>query len=118
MSSRRGFLGQMLAGVVTLGWASRNLLAQVRAGYLMESAPGTETVINGKRYLYFGGPHSRADQPTPRGAEEGRLIGVSLTADFTRSGRRALPRPFAHGEVVHNASAAWRGCRRRVSAGR
>ncbi len=55
MSNRRGFIAQMMAGVVTLGWGSRNLLAQVRAGYLMESAPSTETVINGKRYLYFGG---------------------------------------------------------------
>jgi glycine C-acetyltransferase/8-amino-7-oxononanoate synthase len=30
-------------------------IALVRSGYLMESAPDTETVINGKRYLYFGG---------------------------------------------------------------
>ncbi len=58
MSTRRGFLRQSVAGVAAFGFGLRELLAQpaqVIKRYLMESAPGTETVINGKRCLYFGG---------------------------------------------------------------
>ncbi len=55
MSDRRGFLKQVTTGLVALGLGARELLAQIRTGHLMESAPGAETVIDGKRYLYFGG---------------------------------------------------------------
>lgn len=58
MSTRRTFLRRSLAGVAAFGFGLRDLLAQPAAAvrrYLMESPPGTETVINGKRCLYFGG---------------------------------------------------------------
>jgi 7-keto-8-aminopelargonate synthetase-like enzyme len=55
MSDRRKFLKQVTAAAVALGWGSRNLLAQVRSVYRMEGAPGAETTISGKTYLYFGG---------------------------------------------------------------
>jgi 8-amino-7-oxononanoate synthase len=58
MSTRRSFLRQALAGLAALGVSARDLLAQPAAAikrFLMESPPGTETVINGKRCLYFGG---------------------------------------------------------------
>jgi hypothetical protein len=55
MTTRRNFLGQVGAGLTVLGWGTRNLFAQMRSGYMMESAPGVETVIDGKTYLYFGG---------------------------------------------------------------
>ncbi len=58
MNSRRGFMRQALAGLAALGIGVRELLAQPAAAikrYLMEGPPGTETVINGRRCLYFGG---------------------------------------------------------------
>ena len=55
MSNRRGFLKQVTTGWMVLGLGARDLLAQLRIGHMMESPPGTETVIEGKRYLYFGG---------------------------------------------------------------
>ncbi len=58
MSDRRGFLRQVLAAAAAIGGAARGLLARPAAAlkrFLMESPPGTETVINGKRCLYFGG---------------------------------------------------------------
>lgn len=55
MSNRRNFLTQMTAAIAALGFGSRNLMAQIRSGYLMGSAPSTETIIDGKPYLYFGG---------------------------------------------------------------
>ncbi len=55
MSDRRRFLQQVTTGLMALGLGARDLLAQIRTGRLMESAPGAETVIDGKRYLYFGG---------------------------------------------------------------
>jgi len=55
MSDRRGFLKQAATGLAALGLGVRDLLAQLRPGRLMESAPGAETAFNGKRYLYFGG---------------------------------------------------------------
>lgn len=54
MSDRRGFLRQVTRGAMALGLGARALFAQ-KKGHLMESAPGAETVIDGKRYLYFGG---------------------------------------------------------------
>jgi glycine C-acetyltransferase/8-amino-7-oxononanoate synthase len=58
MSTRRTFLRQAVAGLAALGVGVRELLAQPAAAikrFLMESPPGTETTINGKRCLYFGG---------------------------------------------------------------
>jgi glycine C-acetyltransferase/8-amino-7-oxononanoate synthase len=58
MSTRRTFLRASLGGFVAFGCSVRELLAQPAAAikrYLMEAPPGTETVINGKRCLYFGG---------------------------------------------------------------
>lgn len=58
MSTRRTFLRASLGGFVAFGLSLRDLLAQPAAAikrYLMESPPGTETVINGKRCLYFAG---------------------------------------------------------------
>ncbi len=58
MSTRRSFLRHVVAGAAVLGAGARELLAQPAAvvrRFLMESPPGTETTINGKRCLYFGG---------------------------------------------------------------
>jgi len=58
MSTRRRFLSQTLTAFGGFGLGLRDLLSHPVAAikkYLMESAPGTETVLNGKRYLYFGG---------------------------------------------------------------
>jgi 8-amino-7-oxononanoate synthase len=66
MSGRREFLTQSLAGVLALKYASLGRLfageepplgdaTPPAGGWIMESAPGPETVINGKRVLYFGG---------------------------------------------------------------
>jgi len=58
MSDRRGFLRQSLAALAALAVEARGLLAGPAATvkrFLMESPPGTETIINGKRCLYFGG---------------------------------------------------------------
>ncbi len=58
MNSRRGFIRLVLAGLGGLSIGVRELFAQPIAAvkrYLMEGPPGTETVINGKRCLYFGG---------------------------------------------------------------
>ncbi len=58
MSTRRSFLQQVFLGVTALGAGVRDLIAQPAAAikrYVMEGPPGTETTINGKRCLYFGG---------------------------------------------------------------
>ena len=55
MSDRRGFLKQATTGLMALGLGARDFFAQIRQGRLMESAPGAETVIDGRKYLYFGG---------------------------------------------------------------
>jgi 8-amino-7-oxononanoate synthase len=58
MSTRRRFLGQILTTLGGFGLGVRDLLSHPIAAvknYLMEGPPGTETVLNGKRYLYFGG---------------------------------------------------------------
>jgi 7-keto-8-aminopelargonate synthetase-like enzyme len=63
---RREFLAKSLAGLMALKCASwGRLFAEEEpplgqapppsGGWIMESAPGPETVINGKRVLYFGG---------------------------------------------------------------
>jgi 8-amino-7-oxononanoate synthase len=58
MSTRRTFLRTSLGGLAAVGFSLRDLFAQPAAAikrYLMEAPPGTETIINGKRCLYFGG---------------------------------------------------------------
>jgi len=55
VTDRRSFLKHVTTGFMALELGARDLLAQLRSGHLMESAPGAETVIDGKRYLYFGG---------------------------------------------------------------
>lgn len=58
MESRRTFLHRTGAGLAALGLSVRDALAQPGAlvrRFLMESPPGTETTINGRRLLYFGG---------------------------------------------------------------
>ncbi len=55
MSSRRSFLARVTSGMAILGLGVRHLHARFRPAYVMESAPGPETVFNGKRYLCFGG---------------------------------------------------------------
>jgi hypothetical protein len=58
MISRRSLFKGVTAGFITAGMGARNLLAQLigsRYKFTMDSGPGPETVINGKRYLYFGG---------------------------------------------------------------
>jgi 7-keto-8-aminopelargonate synthetase-like enzyme len=57
MVTRRGLFGGV-AGFITISVGARNLLAQLigsKYKFIMGSGPGPETVINGKRYLYFGG---------------------------------------------------------------
>jgi 7-keto-8-aminopelargonate synthetase-like enzyme len=57
MVTRRGLFGGV-AGFITISVGARNLLAQLIGSqykFIMGSGPGPETVINGKRYLYFGG---------------------------------------------------------------
>jgi 7-keto-8-aminopelargonate synthetase-like enzyme len=58
MVSRRSLFKGAVASFVAAGAGARNLLAQLigsRYKFTMDSGPGPETVINGKRYLYFGG---------------------------------------------------------------
>jgi 7-keto-8-aminopelargonate synthetase-like enzyme len=62
---RREFLAKSLAGLFALNHSFGHLFADDEpplgqapappGGFIMESAPGPETVINGKRCLYFGG---------------------------------------------------------------
>ena len=53
MFNRRNFMSRMAAGLVGIKWGLRGFFDQVR--FVMQGAPGAETTINGKRYLYFGG---------------------------------------------------------------
>lgn len=58
MQNRRRFVVQATTGLMALGFGLRDLLAQPAAAvkrFLMQGPPGTETLINGKRFLYFGG---------------------------------------------------------------
>jgi len=62
---RREFLSQSLSALIALNIPSGHLrdddepplgnAAPAADGFVMESAPGPETVINGRRVLYFGG---------------------------------------------------------------
>jgi 8-amino-7-oxononanoate synthase len=53
MVGRRAFITHMTAGLAGLKLGFGGMLEQAR--HMMQSAPGAETVIDGKRYLYFGG---------------------------------------------------------------
>jgi 8-amino-7-oxononanoate synthase len=58
MFTRRGVLTGLIAGALATSAGVRNLLAQLvgsKYKFSMDSGPGPETVINGKRCLYFGG---------------------------------------------------------------
>ena len=58
MATRRGFLKGASASVLTIATGTRNLFGQLVGSsykFLMGSGPGPETIINGKRCLYFGG---------------------------------------------------------------
>lgn len=65
MPGRREFLAKSLAGLFVLNHSFGHLFADDEpplgeppapaGGFIMESAPGPETVLNGKRCLYFGG---------------------------------------------------------------
>ena len=68
MSTRRRFITQTLTTLGVFGLGVRQLLSRPVAAvkrFLMESAPGTETVLNGKRYLYFGGTSYYTLQTNP-----------------------------------------------------
>jgi 8-amino-7-oxononanoate synthase len=55
--NRRRFIGAA-AALTTMFTGARNLWSQLIGSnykFTMESGPGPETIINGKRYLYFGG---------------------------------------------------------------
>ncbi len=58
MASRRNFLKMASAGLVGAGLGLRAFAQQVSSvvsSFVQESAPGAETIYNGKRVLYFGG---------------------------------------------------------------
>ena len=58
MVSRRSLFKGAATGLVAASLGARNLFGQLigsRYKFTMGSGPGPETVINGKRYLYFGG---------------------------------------------------------------
>jgi len=64
MASRRTFMQVASGSLAALGLGFRSLFAQAVA-YVMGSAPGAETVINGRRCLYFGGTGYYAFQQHP-----------------------------------------------------
>ena len=58
MLTRRGVLKGTAAAALAVSTSFRDLWAQLLGSkykFSMDSGPGPETVINGKRYLYFGG---------------------------------------------------------------
>ena len=58
MTARRGFLKGATAGLLAMALGLRDGFAQVAGNtykFIMGSGPGAETVINGKKCLYFGG---------------------------------------------------------------
>jgi glycine C-acetyltransferase/8-amino-7-oxononanoate synthase len=64
MASRRTFIQMTSGSIMTLGLGIRSLLAQ-SVVYLMGGPPGPETIINGRRCLYFGGTGYYAFQEHP-----------------------------------------------------
>ena len=68
MLGRRGFLKTATTGLVALGMGVREVAAQLigsKYKFVMDSGPAPETVISGKRYLYFGGTGYFAFQTHP-----------------------------------------------------
>ena len=68
MTTRRSFFRQTISLVGALGLGVREFLAHPAVAikrYLMEGPPGTETVINGRRCLYFGGTSYYTLQSNP-----------------------------------------------------
>lgn len=58
MLSRRSLFKGLSVGLITASLRARTLWGQLigsRYKFTMDSGPGPETVINGRRYLYFGG---------------------------------------------------------------
>ncbi len=82
MSTRRTFLSQLAAGLAIAKLTTRSLFAQIRSTYQMEGPPGVETMINGRRYLYFGGTSYYGLQSNPA------LIRVAIDA-FNKYGMHA-----------------------------
>jgi len=68
MTTRRDFFRQTIAALAGFGLGVREFLAHPAAAikrYLMQGPPGTETVINGRRCLYFGGTSYYTLQSNP-----------------------------------------------------
>jgi 8-amino-7-oxononanoate synthase len=81
MASRRSFVQMIALAVGASTLAGRNLLAQLvgsKYKFEMDGGPGAETVINGKRYLYFGGTGYYSFQTHPELIQAAR----KATADF------------------------------------
>lgn len=68
MTTRRTFFRQTFSLLAAIGLGVREFMAHPLAavkGYLMGGPPGTETIINGKRCLYFGGTSYYTLQSNP-----------------------------------------------------
>jgi 8-amino-7-oxononanoate synthase len=107
MASRRSFFRMIACAVGASTLAGRNLLAQLigsKYKFEMGSAPGPETVINGKRYLYFGGTGYYSFQSHPE------LVQAALkaTTDFgigTATSRNVFGTSALYLEVEKTAAA-------------
>lgn len=93
MPNRRSFLAQMAASLAALEIGLRNLFSQVRAPNLMESAPSTETIIDGKRYLYFGGTgyYTLQNHPVLMKAAKEALAKYGMHSATSRGGFGTTP---------------------------
>jgi glycine C-acetyltransferase/8-amino-7-oxononanoate synthase len=68
MTTRRTFFRQTFSLLAGVGLGVREFFAHPVAAvkrYLMEGPPGTETMLNGRRYLYFGGTSYYTLQSNP-----------------------------------------------------
>jgi len=83
MFSRRTFMSGMAAGLAGIKWGLRGLF-DLR--YVMQGAPGAETVINGKRYLYFGGTgyYGLINNPVMRKAADEALEKYGMHSSTSR----------------------------------
>ena len=84
MFNRRTFMGGMAGGLVGIKWGLRSFFDQVR--YVMQGAPGAETIINGKRYLYFGGTgyYGLINNPVMRKAADEALEKYGMHSSTSR----------------------------------